>query len=135
MAGKAKAVASGASLESQVREIARSLGLVVRAQVRVGRRLWGAERKIDLVVTDRETRRALGIECKYQRTRGTVEEKLPAVVADIGAWPIPGIIVFAGDGFSTNLRQYLYSTGKAVDLTDLTEWLLLYFGLSKEPDE
>ena len=129
MAGKAGAVANGAMLESEVRSIAERLNLTTRRQVRVGRRLWGAERKIDLVVTDQSTRRTLGIECKYQRTKGTAEEKLPAVVADIAAWPISGIVVFAGDGFSTNLRQFLYSTGKAVDLLDLTEWLRLYFGL------
>jgi hypothetical protein len=132
MPGRAGAVASGVALEAEVRAIARGLGLAVRAQVRVGRRLWGAERKIDFVVTDTATRRALGIECKYQRTRGTAEEKLPAIIADIGAWPIPGIIVFSGEGFSTNLRQFLYSTGKAVDLTDTREWLQLFFGLTGE---
>ncbi len=101
----------------------------MRRQVRVGRRLWGAERIIDLVITDTASRRTLGIECKFQQSRGTAEEKLPSVVADIAAWPIPGIVVFDGPGFSSNLRQYLYSTGKAVELGDLSEWLTLFFGL------
>lgn len=131
MAGKGQAVANGAALEGRVKEIASTLGLTVRSQVRVGRRLWGAERRIDLVLTDQDTRRALGVECKYQRTKGTAEEKLPSVIADMAAWPISGIIVFAGPGFSMNLRQYLYSTGKAVDLDDLAEWLHLFFGLTE----
>jgi hypothetical protein len=60
---------------------------------------------------------------------GTAEEKLPATVQDIAAWPIPGLVVFAGEGFSTNMRSYLYSTGKAVDLDDLEDWLKLFFGI------
>jgi len=132
MPGRSSAVRSGAALEAQVIEIASGLGLEVRRQVRVGRRLWGAERKIDVVATDPSTRRAIGLECKYQASRGTAEEKLPAIISDIAAWPIPGLIVFAGDGFSTNLRQYLYSTGRALDLEDLVGWLELFFGLTEQ---
>ncbi len=122
------------SFEAEVRAIAARLGLQVRSQVKVGRRLWGPERRIDFVLTDQSTRRSLGIECKFQQSKGTAEEKLPAVVADMGAWPIEGILVFGGPGFSTNLRQYLYSTGKAVDLADLPEWLRLYFGITVESE-
>lgn len=132
MPGGSQASQSGAALESEVQAIALSLGLAVRTQVKVGRRLWGSDRRIDLVVTDHSTRRSLGIECKFQTAKGSAEEKLLAVVSDIAAWPIPGIIVFAGAGFSTNLRQFLYSTGKAVDLDDLPEWLTLFFGLSEK---
>jgi len=71
----------------------------------------------------------IGIECKFQGGGGSAEEKIPATVQDIEAWPIPGIIVFAGKGFSSNMRSFLYSTGKAVDLTDVEEWLRLFFGL------
>ena len=38
-------------------------------------------------------------------------------------------MVFAGAGFSANMRSYLLSTGRAVELTDLRPWLQLYFGL------
>ena len=131
MPGRATAVTSGAQLEGDVRRVAEELGLAVRRQVRVARRLWGAERKIDLVLTEPSSRRSLGIECKFQRTRGTAEEKLPATIADIAAWPIPGLVVFHGEGFSGNLRQYLYSTGKAVALDELEEWLRLFFGIAE----
>ena len=43
--------------------------------------------------------------------------------------PIPGIVVFAGQGFSDNMRAYLHSTGKAVAYEDLQGWLTLFFGL------
>lgn len=129
MPGRASAVQSGQELERAVAEVGRSLGLELRQQVRVGRRLWGAERRIDVILTHREARRSLGLECKFQGSSGTAEEKIPATISDIAAWPIPGIVVFAGDGFSPNMRLYLLSTGKAVEFEDLEPWLSLFFGL------
>jgi len=42
---------------------------------------------------------------------------------------LAGLVVFAGEGFSPNMRSYLFSTGKAVELEDLSPWLQLYFGI------
>src|SRR5207248_9764274 len=86
-------------------------------------------RRIDVVLIDRQTRKSLGVECKYQREKGTAEEKLPSTIQDIAAWPIAGIVVFAGAGFTANMEAFLMSTGKAVGLGDLEGWLRLYFGL------
>jgi hypothetical protein len=61
---------------------------------------------------------------------GSAEEKIPATIQDISAWPIPGIVVFAGAGFSQNMRAYLYSTGRAVALEDLQPYLELFFGIA-----
>jgi hypothetical protein len=113
----------------EVATLSERLSLEVRRQVRVGRRLWGRERIIDIVLRHPDTRLQLGVECKAQATAGTAEEKLPSLIQDIAAWPIPGIVVFAGDGFSREMRSYLYSTGKAVDLSDLEDWLRLFFAL------
>jgi hypothetical protein len=132
MPGRASAPKSGSGLTSQVAVLAERLGLSVRSEVRVGRRLWGAIRRIDIVLTDPVTRRTLGIECKFQGTKGTAEEKIPSTVDDIRAWPIPGIVVIDGPGFSPNMRQFLISSGKAVDFDDLEDWLRLYFGI---PDQ
>ena len=129
MPGKSLAVKSGADLEGRVADIVLSLGLEVERQVRVGRRIWGAERRIDLIAKDRSTRTSLGIECKFQGTPGTAEEKIPATIQDIEAWPIRGIVVFSGDGFSERLKSFLISTGKALEVDDLDIWLKLYFGL------
>ena len=133
MAGGASAVSSGAELEQAVAELAASIGLEVRRQVRVGRRLWGAQRSIDVVVTRAELNQSLGMECKWQGGGGSAEEKLPATIQDIEAWPIPGLVVFAGEGFSDNMRPYLHSTGKAVSFDDLEDWLRLFFGLAPLP--
>ena len=110
-------------------DVARGLGLQVETEVYVGRRIWGARRRIDVVVSDPGQRRSLGIEVKYQRSTGSAEEKIPSTIEDIRAWPIPGIVVFHGPGFSANMRAFLLSSGKAVGLEDLEVWLRLYFAL------
>src|SRR6185312_14871713 len=77
MPGKATAVHTGNDLVQKVVALAHQLGLESRTQVAVGRRLWGALRKIDVVLTHPETRRTLGVECKFQGTKGSAEEKIP----------------------------------------------------------
>ena len=129
MPGGVQAVSNGRELERAVARIADEIGLEAARQVKVGRRLWGPVRKIDLVVRHRDSGRSLGIECKFQGGAGTAEEKIPATIQDIAAWPIPGLVVFAGDGFSDNMRAYLHSTGKAVAFEDLRDWLNLFFGM------
>jgi len=129
MPGKSTAVQSGNELRDRVAEIGRALGLEATIEVGVGRRVWGARRKIDVVLKCRETRVSLGVECKFQATGGSAEEKIPATIQDIRAWPIRGIVVYSGAGFSQNMESYLLSTGMAVELRDLKKWLELYFGL------
>ncbi len=129
MPGRGKAVASGAELEREVAAIGRALGLLVDEQVAVGRRVWGARRRIDIVLKHPDTRVSLGIECKYQGGAGSAEEKIPATLEDIKVWPIRGIVVYSGEGFSENIKAFLLSTGMAVELADLRKWLELYFGL------
>jgi len=130
MAGKGLAVANGDDLVKSVAELARELGLESREQVRVARRIWGAIRHIDVVITHPQTRKTLGVECKFQGVTGTAEEKIPAVINDIAAWPISGLVVFAGAGFTDNMKLFLISTGKAVEFPDLEPWLRLFFGLT-----
>ena len=129
MPGRATAVSNGDDLVKVVAQLAQELGLEAKEQVRVARRIWGAVRKIDVVLTHPQTRKTLGIECKFQAVTGTAEEKIPSVIEDIGAWPIPGIVVFAGEGFTENMKMFLVSTGKAVEFPELKPWLCLFFGL------
>ena len=132
MAGKALAVSNGDDLVKAVVQLARDLGLDSKQQVRVARRIWGAVRRIDVVLTHPQTRKTLGIECKFQAVMGTAEEKIPSIINDIAAWPIPGLVVFAGEGFTENMKLFLISTGKAVEFVDLRPWMCLFFGLALE---
>lgn len=129
MAGKGTAVRNGNELKRLVVEVGESLGLSAAVEVKVGRRIWGAVRHIDVVLTDPMTRQRIGLECKYQGSTGTAEEKIQATLQDIHAWPIKGLVVIAGPGFSQNMRGYLISTGNVVEFEDLKDWLTLYFGL------
>jgi hypothetical protein len=129
MSGKERSVSNGNELVRAVVEAGQRLGLQVAEQFRAGRRLWGAVRRIDVIFIHPETRRTLGIECKCQSVPGSAEEKIPATLQDIAAWPIPGIVVFAGEGFTTNMENYLVASGRAVALEDLESWLRLFFGL------
>ena len=126
-------MASGDELTRMVAALALSMGLEVRHQYQVGRRIWGAVRRIDVILTHPVTRKALGVECKYQLVPGSAEEKIPSTIQDISAWPIPGIVVFAGEGFSENMRSFLIASGKAVEAPDLPPWLALFFGLPDPP--
>lgn len=129
MAGKAKAVGSGVELRDRVVALGKGLGLDADVEVSVGRRIWGARRRIDVVLRNPDTRKSLGVECKFQGSRGSAEEKIAGTIEDIAAWPIRGIVVFDGAGFSENMRAYLVSTGRAVEFPDTKKWLELYFGL------
>ncbi|HMJ11908.1 MAG TPA: PD-(D/E)XK nuclease superfamily protein [Polyangiaceae bacterium] len=129
MAGKATAVSSGDVLCKTVVALGHSLGLVATEQFRCGRRIWGAERYIDIVLTHVESRQRLGLECKFQGTSGSAEEKIPAIIQDIAAWPIPGLVVFSGAGFSSNIKSFLIASGRAVELEDLEAWMRLFFSL------
>jgi hypothetical protein len=116
-------------LEAAVAELGDRLGLQVRRQFKLGRRIWGAGRAIDVVLSHPSGTPRLGIECKAQDKSGSAEEKIPTTIQDLAAWPIPGLVVFDGGGFSPNMRSFLLASGKAVTLDDLEPWLRLFFGL------
>lgn len=130
MPGKATAVQNGDELVQEVVKIAKALGLETKEQFHVARRIWGANRKIDVILIEARSRKTLGVECKFQAGGGSAEEKIPATIQDIAAWPIPGIVVFSGEGITENMKSFLVSTGKAVELNELEPWLRLFFGLS-----
>ena len=133
MPGRTLAVLNGDELTRAVAQLGQELGLEALSEVRVARRIWGAERYIDVILVHPQTRKTLGLECKFQGVRGTAEEKIPATIKDIDAWPIPGLVVFAGEGFTENMRSFLISTGKAVTFEELRPWLCLFFGLPLVP--
>ncbi len=112
-------------------QLAKTLELECMEQYPAGKRIWGSSRKIDVIIADPTNRRVLGIECKFQKTPGTTEEKIPAVIEDIKSWSIYGIIVYGGEGITQNMKSFLVSTGRALEIEELESWLRLYFGILK----
>ena len=73
MAGKGTAPRKGEELKRKVVQMAEKLGLKVETEVRAARRLWGAKRRIDVVLTHEKSNKTLGVECKFQGTSGSAE--------------------------------------------------------------
>src|SRR5688572_1852550 len=73
-------------------------GVEVYEEVNVGTSIIGKQRRIDLLML--VGKQALGIECKYQDSLGTVDEKIPYALQDLAAQRFPGAIAYAGTGFS-----------------------------------
>jgi hypothetical protein len=86
-------------------------GLKVYREVRVGKSIIGKNRCID-VFCIREND-AFAVECKYQESPGTVDEKIPYALDDLAALPMPGCIVYAGRGFSDGVLHMLNAAPRA----------------------
>ncbi len=79
-------------------------------EVNMGTSIIGKQRRIDLFVMQTSTNQVLGIECKYQDSAGTVDEKIPYALRDLEAMRLPGCIAYAGSGFSEGVLHLLQSS-------------------------
>lgn len=84
-------------------------GVKVYTEVSLGKTVIGKNRRIDIFVLNESTNDAYAIECKFQGTKGTVDEKIPYTIEDINKLPIDGCIAYAGEGFSTGVLHLLES--------------------------
>ena len=123
-------LSTGASFEAAVEKVIRQLGLSYLREVKMGVSILGRRRRADFLVYD-DAGRSLGIECKYQENPGSAEDKLVHTITDFDARPVKHILVFGGDGFSKNIKGYLLTTGKALELSQLRNYLVFYFGLEQ----
>ncbi len=82
-------------------------GLVVYVEVSLGKTVIGKDRAIDVFVVRPEDRKAIAIECKYQDSVGTVDEKIPYALQDLEALWVPGCLAYAGKGWSRGVLHTL----------------------------
>jgi hypothetical protein len=82
-------------------------GLVVYREVPMGKTIIGKNRHVDILVVHAESSTALAIECKYQDTFGTVDEKIPYAIEDMRAMGVPVCLAYAGSGFSQGILHML----------------------------
>ena len=66
----------------------------------------GKDRYIDVFVVRPDDRKAIAIECKYQDSLGTVDEKIPYALQDLEALWVPGCLVYAGKGWSKGVHAH-----------------------------
>ncbi|MDE2816318.1 MAG: hypothetical protein OXM03_12585 [Chloroflexota bacterium] len=83
---------------------------VYTKQVDVGRNIYGKERRVDFLLFH-PTRHPNGlvIQCKWQASGGSVDEKYPFEVLCINAGEFDTIIVLDGGGYSVGAEQWLRS--------------------------
>jgi hypothetical protein len=82
-------------------------GLVVYIEISLGKTVIGKDRYIDVFVVRPDDRKAVAIECKYQDSLGTVDEKIPYALLDLEALWVPGCLVYAGKGWSRGVLHSL----------------------------
>ena len=82
-------------------------GLTVYREVSMGKTIIGKNRHVDILVLREATATVLAIECKYQDTFGTVDEKIPYAIQDMQAMGLPVCLAYAGSGFSDGILHML----------------------------
>ena len=82
-------------------------GLVVYVEIALGKTVIGKDRNIDIFVIRPDDRKAVAIECKYQDSVGTVDEKIPYALQDLEALWVPGFLAYAGKGWSRGVLHSL----------------------------
>jgi hypothetical protein len=90
-----------------------SRGLAVYREIRVGKSIIGKNRCIDVFCLREADSRAFAVECKYQDSPGTVDEKIPYALDDLDALPMAGCIAYAGRGFSDGVLHMLNASPRA----------------------
>jgi hypothetical protein len=105
------------------------LGLDCRRKLTVGKTIYGRDREVDVLFRDSRNGNRLAVEAKYQRVKGTADEKLPYAVLNQQTLPLPGVIVYGGGGFHQGALHWLCASTKATDIARIGEWLTVFFAL------
>ena len=87
--------------------------LKVYREIGVGKTIIGKNRRIDVFCVCEANNKAFAIECKYQESEGTVDEKVPYALDDLQALPMAGCIAYAGRGFSPGVQHMLEASPHA----------------------
>jgi hypothetical protein len=85
-------------------------GLEVYDEVTIGTSILGKPRRTDLLVLHRESGKSLALECKYQDSSGTVDEKIPYALQDLEAMRMPAVVAYAGTGYSMGVLHLLQAS-------------------------
>ncbi|MCC6664982.1 MAG: hypothetical protein IT375_14610 [Polyangiaceae bacterium] len=88
-------------------------GLQLYEEVSLGTSIIGKQRRVDLLVVLPTSGESLALECKYQDSSGTTDEKIPYALDDLKALRIPAVIAYAGAGWSDGVLHLLQSSSLA----------------------
>lgn len=115
--------------------------ITVYREVPVGKSIIGKNRRVDIFIVHEESNKAFAVECKFQDSSGTTDEKIPYALDDMRALRINGCIVYAGAGFSKGVLHLLQGSHLAAfcrpapknlkstkDTWELDHMLAMHFG-------
>lgn len=88
-------------------------GIAIYREISLGKTIIGKDRRVDIFLVNDKTNAAFAIECKYQDTQGTVDEKIPYTLDDLKALRLEGCMVYAGLGFSSGVVQMMKASNLA----------------------
>ena len=113
---------NGVNLEKFVQEKLRDLGYQevdlinnsslfernFQKQAAVGQTLYGKDWKVDFFLRYKDVfPEDLVVECKWQSSTGSIEEKFPFLVGNIEKNQIPCIVVLDGEGYTQAAKQWI----------------------------
>ena len=87
--------------------------LKVYREIKVGKTIIAKNRCVDIFCVCESSNKAFAIECKFQDSQGTVDEKIPYALDDLRALPMAGCIAYAGKGFSDGVLHMLAASRHA----------------------
>lgn len=74
----------------------------------IGKNIYGKQRRVDFILYHpRLWAGCLVVQCKWQASSGSVDEKYPFEVLSIEMGEFPTIIVLDGNGYSAGAKQWL----------------------------
>jgi hypothetical protein len=85
-------------------------GIQIYREVSIGKSIIGKNRRVDMLLISDQTPKAFAIECKFQDSSGTADEKIPYAMQNMKALPMGGCIVYAGGGFSVGVLHMLQAS-------------------------
>lgn len=88
-------------------------GIHLYEEVSLGTSIIGKQRRVDLLLLLPGTGEALALECKYQDSAGTTDEKIPYALEDLKGLRVPAVIAYAGAGWSDGVLHLLQSSSLA----------------------
>jgi hypothetical protein len=88
-------------------------GITVYREVYLGKTIIGKNRRLDILIIEESTRTAMGLECKYQESFGTADEKIPYALSDLEHLDMPVCLVYAGKGWSAGILHMLRASPRA----------------------
>lgn len=90
-----------------------SRGITIYREVFAGKSIIGKNRRVDLLLVCEQTNQAFALECKYQGSQGTADEKILYALEDMQALRMNGCLVYAGEGWSPGVLHLLRASAYA----------------------